>query len=962
MKTFLSILGKAKGWVFTLLVLNGIIFLSTLKIVEGYIPFLKDNLVHIALVMNLAIVGRIIWRISRQVAQVFSSSNQLLAEVSHCSAHKQKKKQDIYTSITDNLNNTIFKIKEASQLIDEISKGEQIHLDKLSHEDRFGKAILNLESELHTFKQREAERQWGIESVAKFSEILHQEVDKIEEMCFSCLKSLIKMLGCNQGMFYLVKTDRSYREFLELAAAYAFDRKKYLSGKVYPGEGLVGQCLQEKDLIYLTDIPPEYIKITSGLGDAPPTNIIIAPLLFNDAIFGVIELASFKVLPQHKVDFIRKVTESIASSIHNLEANLKTKKLLEESQLLTAELRENEEEMRQNFEELSATQEEMSRKQLELDSIVSAIDTTLCMVEVDPRGRILKANKNTLSLLAYTSEQLYKVHYKEVFKNYSHIQKIINQTQQAYSDDLLVKTRQGKDVWLHTTYNPVKDQNGDVHSVLMLAQDITRKKTEEIEFERLSLVADNTDTAVVITDHLGYVEYVNRGFTRISGFTLKEMLGKKPGNILQGPETCAETQKRISWKLKQGESIYEEILNYNKQGEKYWISLSINPVKDDHGTVVKYIAVQAEITETKTNALNYKSKLEAISRSSLIIEVKKDKTITEVNDNFLEVFGYSLREIQGQAIDLLQTTIADEEQQTTWWEKIMEGQFIRCDFNMKNKYDHEICLRGVFNPIFDLQGGVESVVIYANNITVEKHLEIKNRQNKVELNYYLEAINKTIASVEFDMKGRIKEVNPIYLSVMGYTREELVGHSYEILLDVEENEKPQIKMMWENLKNGQFFSGEFKHKSKSGKDLWLNGTFNPILDIAGVPRKIMLLAQFTTAEKEKQHDLSNTLAAYKSVVPTLELKEGFIIKSFNQGFLELLGYTRMDLRNKSLEDILAERAAGFESLLKKVSEGKNETMSLKFLTKKGKTLQKQVRFFPILNLEHTIGKTVLIVQ
>ena len=139
------------------------------------------------------------------------------------------------------------------------------------------------------------------------------------------------------------------------------------------GEGLAGQAWIEKDLLFITDIPDSYIEIASGLGKANPRNIIIAPLIFNSEVYGVIELASFNLFEQYQVDFIKRLSDSIASTISASRVNQRTKQLLQESQEKGQELQSREEEMRQNMEELQATQEEMRRKASEVENRIICV-------------------------------------------------------------------------------------------------------------------------------------------------------------------------------------------------------------------------------------------------------------------------------------------------------------------------------------------------------------------------------------------------------------------------------------------------------------------------------------------------------------------------------------------------------------------------------------------------------------
>ena len=143
------------------------------------------------------------------------------------------------------------------------------------------------------------------------------------------------------------------------------------------GEGLVGRCAFESLPIILTDVPDNYINITSGLGDANPTSILLIPSVLNNKVYAVIELVSFENFNDFEIKFVINIGENLASTIANIKTNIQTQKLLEETSFQREELSAKEEEMRQNLEELQATQEEMKRKELELTKLNEELQSKL---------------------------------------------------------------------------------------------------------------------------------------------------------------------------------------------------------------------------------------------------------------------------------------------------------------------------------------------------------------------------------------------------------------------------------------------------------------------------------------------------------------------------------------------------------------------------------------------------------
>jgi len=217
--------------------------------------------------------------------------------------------------------------------------------------------------ELRATRQEEEKQSWVATGLANITEILRQQDD--DQVYQELLRAIIKYIEANQGGIYLAKEDEVGETYLDLVACYAYDREKFVNKRFEIGQGLIGQSYLEKETILLKEIPQDYITITSGLGEATPTFLAIIPLLHEELVVGILEIALFQELEEYRIDFLNKLGHSIASFVSANNLNIKTRKLLEQSQLQMEQLRAQEEEMRQNMEELQATQEEMQRKEKE---------------------------------------------------------------------------------------------------------------------------------------------------------------------------------------------------------------------------------------------------------------------------------------------------------------------------------------------------------------------------------------------------------------------------------------------------------------------------------------------------------------------------------------------------------------------------------------------------------------------
>jgi len=236
--------------------------------------------------------------------------------------------------------------------------------------DSMGKALIEMRNNLKESSAREKQEKFTNLGLARVAEIIRNNgSDDIHKLAYETISYLVKYINLNQGgLFVLNDNEEDKESYLELMGCYAYERKKYLEKQVAIGQGLLGQCYKEGDIIYLKEIPKNYVNITSGLGESTPTTMILVPIKNEEHIVGVMELAGFQELKKYEIDFLKEVGQSVAIAIHSAKVNERTRLLYEQSQQQTEEMRAQEEEMRQNMEELAATQEEMERKQKEYET------------------------------------------------------------------------------------------------------------------------------------------------------------------------------------------------------------------------------------------------------------------------------------------------------------------------------------------------------------------------------------------------------------------------------------------------------------------------------------------------------------------------------------------------------------------------------------------------------------------
>jgi len=359
-------------------------------------------------------------------------------------------------------------------------------LTLLSDEDLLGESLIHMQQSLKVAHEAESlrkiedeKRQWTNAGLAKFSEILRLNNDKLDMLSAEIIKNVVQYINANQGGLFIYNDDEAENIHFELLATYAFNRQKFIKKQIMLGEGLVGTCALEKQTIYLSEIPDSYIEITSGLGEAKPRCLLIVPLLIEEKVLGIIELASFKEIEQYQIDFIEKLAQSIASTLTSVRTNIRTSQLLAKTQQQSEEMSAQEEEMRQNMEELQATQEEAARKTSEMQNYIDAINNSSFLIEYDIKGYITYINDAYINLLQVPREKLVGTHhsYKMEFdvdqqKEYD---KFWNDLRSGVVKRVTNKfTIEGISYSFEETYTPLVDEQGQVYKIVKIANNISK--------------------------------------------------------------------------------------------------------------------------------------------------------------------------------------------------------------------------------------------------------------------------------------------------------------------------------------------------------------------------------------------------------------------------------------------------------------------------------------------------------
>ncbi len=452
----------------------------------------RSKLVYLSFFLTLIIITIIVLLYLNNF--IFSRFDKIKEYINPLQYGQLPEKLDIEThdeigDLIVKLNIFIDSLQKTAEFAVQLGQGNfDVEYKPLSDKDILGNALLRLREDLKRAleeeekrKQEERIRQWTNEGISKFADILRQKTENLEELARIVIKNLVNYLNANQGAFFYLNDEDKNNVRLELLATYAYNRERKKKKYFKLGEGLVGTVALEKSTVYMTDIPEDYISITSGLGGAKPRSLLIVPLNAEDKIIGVIELASFNELKDYEIKFVERVAESIAATFSMTKINEITNKLLNQAQMQAAEMAAKEEEMRQNLEELKATQEEAARREAELQSLLNGIENATFVIFLDLNGFIVRANKNLLEFLGISKNDFFGHHISE-FDIDGELAK--DEFWEALRNGELKKyTRHfkigDKEYWFDEFYVPILDRNDNVQRFIALAYDITKRVKQQ---------------------------------------------------------------------------------------------------------------------------------------------------------------------------------------------------------------------------------------------------------------------------------------------------------------------------------------------------------------------------------------------------------------------------------------------------------------------------------------------------
>lgn len=601
-------------------------------------------------------------------------------------------KQEHWNTINGENKRLIEELSSASNFVEAIKNGNLQASYSGSTGNTVASALLSLRDRMAELNKEEQQRNWVNQGVAKFADILRlNQLEEITVLFDKVISNLVSYLNVNQGGMFALNNDNEQDHHLELISCYAYQKKKFQKKRIELGEGLIGQCFLEKEYIYLTEVPQDYIQITSGLGDARPRSILIMPMMLDQEILGVIELASFKTFEKYQIDFVKKIAESIASTYSGVRVAQRTKNLLQESQVQAEQLKSQEEEVRQNMEELSATQEEMQRvlkevqgKEKYLSELLNASKDSIFTVDRDIRllswneifqrtqsfnGIAISKGFDILGTLPDAERKSNQKEYARAFAGESF------ELSQEFTLD-------GKKQSFLISYSPLRNEKHEIFAVAVFAKDVTPMVEAQRNAERLASEAQQQTEELKAQE-----EELRQNMEELSAMqeemerVMKEVEAKeaytsellnvstdliytidKEYKLSTWNKSFAASLERFGMKLEKGMStlewfpdeetknkqiaLYKRVFNKGEtfedvapseiNGETYYFHSINTPLRNNNGVIIEAAIFSKDVTEATVSRLKVQQMLTEAQRQeeymSALLNVSTDSILTLDHD------------------------------------------------------------------------------------------------------------------------------------------------------------------------------------------------------------------------------------------------------------------------------------------------------------------------------------------
>ncbi len=342
----------------------------------------------------------------------------------------------------------------------------------------------------------------------------------------------------------------------------------------------------------------------------------------------------------------------------------------------------------------------------------------------------------------------------------------------------------------------------------------------------------------------GTIVRANDLFLAVVGYTQAEIQGRHHRIFVQPGEAAQRAYQDFWSRLSSGQVVPGQFERVTKSGRTVWLEATYNPLLDERGKVVGVVKFATDITAQVQSNHKSAALVKAIDQSQIMIEFDLRGNVLEANPVFLQVMGYTAAELAGKHHSFFtEPGYAASDAYRRFWSDLCSGKLFTGEYKRLGKGGKEVWLQAAYSPTVGSDGKVNGVVKVASDITEAKKLNLANSGK-------IAAIERSMGVIEFEPDGMILHANAVFLAVVGYSEDEIKGRHHRLFVKPEEAESAAYAAFWESLAAGNVVPGQFERVTKDGRAVWLEATYNPILDLNGRTVRVVKFATDITDKYE----------------------------------------------------------------------------------------------------------------
>jgi len=504
-------------------------------------------------------------------------------------------------------------------------------------------------------------------------------------------------------------------------------------------------------------------------------------------------------------------------------------------------------------------------RSLELEALVEGLRTSQAMIQFRPDGTIVRANGLFLELMGYTEAEIVGRHHNIFLEAGGDTTVAYREFWEAlgrgeFQQGVFPRvTRDRRSVWLRATYTPIRDPAGRVTSIIKFAVDVTEVRNQAAA-DHSQLEAIRRSQAVCRYSLDGTILEANERFLRLFGYEARALVGQNHSLLVCPDDAKSPEYQAFAEALRRGDYQQDTYRRRDRDGHLVWIQSTYSPILDPQGRPTEVVQFATNITVQMQEKAEREAEGRAIGRSQAVVHFGMDGMILFANELFLTALGYSLDEVLGRHHSLfVDPTEAQGPAYRDFWASLNRGELQSGEYRRFGKAGREVWIQATYNPIFDLDGRPTQVIKYATVVTDRKLAEAENRAQ-------IESIDRSLAVIHFSMDGTILWANERFLDALGYTLAEIEGKKHSLFLPPHEAQSEEYRRFWQALGRGEHQAAEFRRLGKDGREVWLQASYNPILDLNGRPSKVVKFATDVTAAVEARQEYARNMGEVVDII------------------------------------------------------------------------------------------------